>query len=61
MVALNESAHLAERLIEATCTKQGIAPHQLTIHADRGAPMRSQLVALLFSDLGIDTSYSRAA
>jgi putative transposase len=59
MVALNESAHLAERLIEATCTKQGIAPHQLTIHADRGAPMRSQLVALLFSDLGIDASHSR--
>ena len=59
MVALNESAHLAERLIEATCTKQDIAPHQLTIHADRGAPMRSKLVALLFSDLGIDASHSR--
>ncbi len=59
MVAVNESAHLAERLIEATCAKQGIAPHQLTIHADRGAPMRSQLVALLFSDLGIDASHSR--
>ena len=59
MVALNESAHLAERLIEETCAKQGIAPHQLTIHADRGAPMRSQRVALLFSDLGIDASYSR--
>ncbi len=59
MVALNESARLAERLIEATCAKQGIAPQQLTIHADRGAPMRSKLVALLFSDLGIDASHSR--
>ena len=59
MVALHESAHLAERLIEATCAKQGIAPQQLTIHADRGAPMRSKLVALLFSDLGIDASHSR--
>ena len=58
MVALNESAHLAERLIEAMCAKQGIAPHQLTMHADRGASMRSQLVALIFSDLGIDASHS---
>ena len=56
MVARHETAHLAERLIAATCLKQGIAPHHLTIHADRGAPMRSQLVALLFSDLGINGS-----
>ena len=43
MVALHENAHLAERLIEQTCTTQSIGPHQLTIHADRGAPMRSKL------------------
>ena len=59
MVARHENAHLAERLIAATCLKQGIVPHHLTIHADRGAPMRSKLVALLFSDLGIDASHSR--
>ena len=59
MVARHENAHLAERLIAATCLKQGIAPHHLTMHADRGAPMRSKLVALLFSDLGIDASHSR--
>ncbi len=59
MVARHERARLAERLIDATCVKQGIAPHQLTIHADRGAPMRSKLVALLFSDLGIEASHSR--
>ena len=59
MVAAHENAHLAQRLIEATCLKQGIGPYQLTIHADRGAPMRSKLVALLFSDLGIDASHSR--
>ena len=50
MVAVKESAHLAERLIEQTCATQRIQPQQLTIHADRGAPMRSKLVALLFSD-----------
>ena len=59
MVARHENAHLAERLLAATCLKQRIAPHQLTIHADRGAPMRSKLVALLLSDLGIDASHSR--
>ena len=59
MVAVKESAHLAERLIEQTCAKQRIQPQQLTIHADRGAPMRSKLVALLFSDLGIAASHSR--
>lgn len=59
MVAGHENARLAQRLIEATCLKQGIGPHQLTIHADRGAPMRSKLVAELFSDLSIDASHSR--
>ena len=59
MVAFTERARLAERLIEATCRKQGIGPHQLTIHADRGAPMRSKLVAELFADLTISASHSR--
>ena len=59
MVAVHESARLAERLIAATCLKQRIAPHQLTIHADRGAPMRSQRVVDLFAVLSIDGSYSR--
>lgn len=59
MVAAEENARLAQRLIEATCLKQGIGPHQLTIHADRGAPMRSKLVADLLSDLSIGASHSR--
>jgi putative transposase len=59
MVATQESARLAERLIDGTCAKQAIAPHQLTIHADRGAPMRSKVVAELFTDLGIAASHSR--
>lgn len=59
MVAAHENARLAERLIDATCQKQGIGPAQLTIHADRGAPMRSKLVAELFTDLGIAASHSR--
>ena len=44
----------------ATCAKQRhhAAPTH-RIHADRGAPMRSTLVALLFSDLGVTASHSR--
>ena len=59
MVAAHENARLAQRLIAATCRKQGVGPRHLTIHADRGAPMRSKLVAELFSDLSIDASHSR--
>ena len=59
MVAHRESAALAKRLISETCGKQGILPEQLTIHADRGASMRSKSVALLLSDLGVVKSHSR--
>jgi len=59
MVAHRESAALAKRLIAETCAKQGIVSDQLTIHADRGASMRSKTVALLLSDLGVVKSHSR--
>jgi putative transposase len=59
MVATRESAALAEKLIAATCTKQGIGRGQLTIHADRGSSMTSKPVALLLADLGITQSHSR--
>jgi putative transposase len=59
MVAQRESATLANRLIAETCRKQGIRPGQLTIHADRGASMRSKPVALLLSDLGVTKTHSR--
>ena len=59
MVAHRESAGLAEKLIRETCTRQGIAPGQLTLHADRGSSMTSKAVALLLSDLGVTKSHSR--
>jgi len=59
MVATAESAVLAERLIAATAAKEGIAPGQLTIHADRGTSMRSKPVALLLADLGVERTHSR--
>ena len=59
MVATRESAVLAEKLIAATCAKQGTGRGQLTIHADRGSSMTSKPVALLLADLGVTQSHSR--
>jgi putative transposase len=59
MVATRESAVLAEKLIAATCAKQGISRGQLTLHADRGSSMTSKPVALLLADLGVTQSHSR--
>ena len=59
MVAMRESAELAERLIEDTCAKQSIQPGQLTIHADRGSSMTSKPVAFLMADLGVTKTHSR--
>jgi putative transposase len=59
MVAHRESATLAERLIGETCTRQGITPGELTLHADRGSSMTSKPVALLLADLGVTKTHSR--
>jgi len=59
MVAHRESAQLAQKLIAATCARQGIAPGDLTLHADRGSSMTSKPVALLLADLGVTKTHSR--
>lgn len=59
MIAEEESAVLAKELIEQTCQRQGIEPDQLTIHSDRGSPMKSKTVAQLLSELKISRSLSR--
>jgi putative transposase len=59
MVALREGAELAKMLIEETCQKQNIQPGQLSLHADRGAPMRAKPVLFLLADLGVTKTHSR--
>jgi putative transposase len=59
LLAQQENATLAQRLIAETCAKQDIEPGQLTIHADRGVPMTSKTVAQLLADLGVDKTHSR--
>ena len=59
MVASQESATLAEQFIAETCYKEGIVRDQLTIHADRGAAMKSKTVSQLMADLGVTRTHSR--
>jgi len=59
MAAERESAELAKHLVEESCLRQGIEKKQLTLHADRGAAMRSHPLACLLADLGVGKSHSR--
>lgn len=59
MLATAQSAALAQRLLQAAYLKQAVAPGQLIVHSDRGAPMVAKPLALLLADLGVLRSFSR--
>jgi len=59
LIAKRELASLAKQLVADSCTKQGIEPDQLVLHADRGSSMASKTLALLLADLGVGKSHSR--
>jgi putative transposase len=59
MLTQRESEELARHLIAETCRKQQINQEQITLHADRGAPMIAKSMAQLLDDLGVDKSHSR--
>ena len=59
LVERAENAGLAATLIEETCQKYAIAPGQLTLHSDRGSPMRAKTTAELLIDLGVAPSFGR--
>jgi putative transposase len=54
-----EDARLAEELVTGAYVREGVEPHQLTLHADRGAAMTSKTLADLLGDLGVAKSHSR--
>jgi len=58
-VQYHENAELAIALIEQATEQQQITPKILTLHADRGAPMRAKLLAQLLEDLGVTKTHSR--
>ena len=59
LIAERESEELARHLVEESCTKQQIQREQLTLHADRGAPMIAKNMAQLLDDLKVNKSHSR--
>ena len=59
LVAGGQTASLAKRFIDECCRRQEIEEGQLTIHADRGGPMKAKTTAQLLADLGIVHSHSR--
>jgi putative transposase len=58
-VQYREDGQVAKALIEQASEQQRIQPGTLTIHADRGSPMRGKPVAFLLADLGITKTHSR--
>jgi putative transposase len=54
-----ESGPIAEALIAQAVEQQRIERGSLTVHADRGGPMRSKPVAFLLADLGLTKTHSR--
>ena len=56
-VADAESATLFKALFDDTLAKHAVPPGQLTLHADRGGPMKA--TALMLADLGVTKSHSR--
>jgi putative transposase len=59
LVAEREDGELAGRLIAESCAKQGVAPGALTVHSDRGSPMKAKPLVRLLAELGVGRSLSR--
>lgn len=59
MLAWQESARLAQRLIRTACAREGIVQGQLTTHSDRGSIQVARDLHELYQALGIVRSLSR--
>ena len=59
MVAEEESAELAQQLMSQTIQHQAVGRGQLTLHADRGAPMTAITTGQLLDKLGVQKTHSR--
>jgi putative transposase len=58
-VSYRETEPIAKALIAQSVEQQQITREQLTVHADRGIPMRFKPVAFLMADLGVTRSHGR--
>lgn len=59
MVSRKENSALAQLLMTQSMDRYGIAPGQLTVHQDRGAPMTAHAYLDLMGELGATCSHSR--
>jgi putative transposase len=59
LIAQQESEALARQLISESCRTQQVEQGQLTLHADRGAPMIAKTMEQMLDDLGVGKSHSR--
>jgi len=59
LVAEREDGELAARLVAESCAKQAVTPGALTVHSDRGSPMKARPLVRLLADLGVGRSLSR--
>ena len=59
MLAYRESAQLGKKLIEQAIKRQNLDPKTLTVHADRGPAMKSQVLAFFLAGLGVTKTHSR--
>lgn len=58
-LARTEAAEIAKAFLADAFRRHDIKPGQLVCHADRGVPMTAHSTALLYSKLGITSSFSR--
>jgi putative transposase len=58
-VADAETATLFKPLLDDAIEKHNVPPGQLTLHADRGGPMKAKATAFLLADLGVTRSHNR--
>lgn len=56
-----ESADLASQLLVDICQRHAVAPDQLTVHSDNGAPMKGESMLATMQRLGVAASRSRPA
>ena len=58
-VADAESAALFTPLFDDAVARHNVPQGQLTLHADRGGPMKAKATAFLLADLGVTKSFNR--
>jgi putative transposase len=56
-----ESSELAAQVMQDICNREGIAPDQVILHSDNGAPMRGAMLLATLQMLGVEPSFSRPA